>query len=259
MENNNPVEGWYEVNGVRKEFSFEYKSDPSKQQDSANLLELMDNPMQLLRQGGAYGIQGAKKFLPVIGLFILANLIVCIYMLVQLLSGTYIPEKLLFGVLVVIVGIGFTAFAGYKVYRFMIIDTLRVIYQHSEGLFRKICSIIVDKADDVMKGKLDFSNPNVQQAINLTSLMQQYYSKMPKLLQRRFIKLLERIPMVKMMQPIGADIISGNKPRASALLYDNVNAFIMNSIFAANNFKWVYRLLLLNLLIQMLIIQFKIA
>jgi hypothetical protein len=259
MENNNSPEGWYEVNGIRKEFSFEYGSGPLKREESASLLDLMNNPLQLLRQGGTFGIQGAKKFLPVLLLFIVANLLVCIYMLVQLLSGTFISEKLLFAVLVVFVGIIFTAFAGYKVYRFMIIDALRVIYQHSEGFFRKICNIAVDKADDVMQGKLDFSNPNVQQAINLTGLMHQYYRKMPKLLQRRFVRLLERIPMARMMQPIGADIINGNKPRASALLYDNVNAFIMDSVFAANNFKWVYGLLLLNMLIQMLIIQFKIA
>jgi len=222
------------------------------------LVSLLEHPWKLISQGRQFGLTTVKKFLPLMALFVFTNLILWISAIYFMLVTEFTISKLLFIILILLIGIGFTVYAGYRAYKMMILDALRVIYQNSETLFRKISSQIINKADELIKGRFEVNEQQLKQALDIGQLLQTYYQKAPRLLQKVFQRLLNKIPFAEMVQGLKTDLIQGNKEKASETLYVQIDQFVMTSIFGNNTFKWIYGVLALNIILQLLCIELKI-
>lgn len=215
--------------------------------ENERLLDMMSSPMRLLSEGASMGVKGMGRLALIVSLFGAVNIVLLIYSLFSLFSDGFESRDLLYLLLLVGVAVGCTAWAGYKAYTYVIINGLAAIYRTQGPLFRRICSIVVDKAEPILKSGTAVGNESLQNMVNVADLLQEKYHRAPKLLQRGIRFLLNRIPFSGMLMEIRETIVSGDREKAADLLYVKADAFITENIFAANTTRFVVWLLPLNI------------
>lgn len=260
MKKKYKVEGSYQINGgEEKDFEIDYNNLPENEENNSKLLTLLDHPWRLIKEGGKLGVNGVKRFFTVLFLFAISNTILFFYALKKLFATNFEFSKLGFVFIVLILGLGITIYSAYRTNQYVIIDTIRVIYENLSSLFKKISELIIDKAEGLLQGKVDLTDNQLTKALDFGNIVNSKFQKTPKFLRKGIILILNKIPFVGMLLDLKEEISQGNKQEASAQLYGKMDDFISNTIFGNNNTKWVLWLLPLNILILFLIIKFKIA
>lgn len=225
------------------------------------LLQLLDksNPWPLIREGGKLGVNGVKRFFTIVFLFSITNTLLFFYAIAQLVSNGFALGKVFFLLLVLLVGVGFTIYAAYRTYEYVVIDTMRVIYENLTSFFQKICLTIVEKAASLIKSKTNLTDDQLTKALDFGKMVNEKYKKTPKFLRKGAILLLKRIPLVSMLIALKNAITSENKLEASQKLYNKIDGFISDNILGNNHTRWVCWLLPLNIVILGLIIHFQLS
>ena len=254
------IHGSYQVNGGdEKEFEIEYNNLPENEENNNRLLQLLNHPWRLIKEGGKLGVNGVKRFFTVLFLFAISNTILFFYAIKRLFSTDFEFSKLMFVILVFILGLAVTIYASYRAYQYVIIDTMRVIYENLSSLFHKISELIIDKTEHVFKSKGKVSDNQLQKTLDFGKMVNSRYKKTPKFLRKGIILILSKIPFAGMLIDLKEEITNGNKVEASSKLYNKMDGFISNTIFGNNNTKWVWWLLPLNLLVLLFLIKSKIG
>lgn len=260
MEKKYTVEGTYQVNnGEEKEFSFDYTNTEENVETNNKLLEILDKPYKLILQGGKHGVKGVKRFFSVVFLFLFANICMVIYAINRIITTGFGFGKTFMLVVVFLAGIGFTIYAGYRTYQYVVIDTIRVIYENSSSLFKRISDLIISSVEKVFTGKKEVNQSDIKKALNFSKMIHQKYQKVPRFIRKGIIMVLKKVPFVSMLVNLQEDISAGNNSIASAKLYTKIDGFITGTIFGNNNTKWVLWLLPLNLFLMFLFIRWKIG
>jgi len=260
MKKKYSIEGTFQVNGSEeKRFEIEYDNLPENEENNNKLLQLLHHPWRLIKEGGKLGVKGVRRFFAVLFLFSLTNTILFFYSISRLFSTEFEFNKILFVLLVLLLGLAITIYSAYRTYQFVIIDTMRVIYENLSSFFQKISERIVDKAESKFKGQVDLTKDQVAKALDLGKMVNSRYQSAPGFLRRGILMILKRVPFAGMLMDLKDEISQGNKAEASAKLYTKMDGFITNSIFGNNHTRWVWLLWPLNILILALIIQYKIA
>ena len=148
--------------------------------------------------------------------------------------------------------------SGYKAYKFIILDTIRVIYENSEHLFLKLIGLVVHKLDELVKNKVDLNNANLKKAINSTQIVNEKFKKAPGLVKKGVVLILNRLPLAELATEFKEDIISGNKEEVAIKLHQKIDDFISDTIFGGNNTHWIFWLLPLNLITVIILTIFLI-
>jgi len=253
------AEGTYQnFKGESGEFNIDYENDPQKEADNNELLELLDHPWRLVTQGGKYGVKGVKRFFGIIFIFLFTNLALLIFGGYEIYSTEFTKNKLMFFGLLVLFGLVSTAYAGYRAYQFVILDTFRVIYENLTSFFQKISDIIIDKSEKVLIDKEDLSNTQFSRVIAFGSLLENSFSWLPNFLKRRLVGLLERVPFVGMLKELKHDVVTGDKALASQKLHGLLDNYFSN-FFSNNNTRWVLWMLPLNVIIMLFLIFWKLV
>lgn len=228
-------------------------------EDNNKLLQLLNHPWRLIKEGGKLGVNGVKRFVTVLLLFSISNTILFFYAINRLFATNFEFTKAFFVFLVLIIGLGITIFSTYKTYQYVVIDTMRVIYENLSSLFQTISETIVDKVEGLFQGKVDLSDNQLTKALDLGKMVNSNYQKTPKFLRKGIVLILEKIPFAGMLIDLKEDILKSNKIEASTKLYNKMDGFISESIFDNNNTKWVWWLLPINIIILLVLIKFKIG
>lgn len=244
---------------MNSEFEITYDNSVENEANNNKLLQLLNHPWKLIKEGGKLGVTGVKRFFTVLLLFSISNTILFFYAISRLFSVDFKFSGLFYVFLVLIIGLVLTFYATYRTYQFVIIDTMRVIYESLSSFFQKISNLIIDKAESLFNGKVNISDNQLTKAFDFGKMVNTKFQKTPKFLRKGIILILNRIPLVGMLMDLKEDISKGNKVEASTKLYNKMDSFISESIFGNNNTKWVWWLLPLNILVVFLLIKYKIG
>ena len=242
-----------------KEFQISLDNTSEKQENAQQLLSLLDSPWQLVKNGGKYGVSSVKRFFIVLFLFGVCNTLLFFYAVVRLFSSGFTFGKLLFVFLVLIIGIAVTVWASYRTYQYIVVDTIRVIYENLSSLFKKLTDLLVDKAEGVFDGNVNLSNQEFSKVIDVKETVYQTYDILPGFLKKGVVLILTKIPIVELLTELKGDITSGNKTTASSKLYNKLDGFITESIFGNNNIQWLWWLLPLNIIGVIAVVKFQIG
>ena len=260
MKKKYSLEGTYQVNGgSEKDFKIEYENLPQNEENNSKLLELLDRPWRLIKEGGKLGVKGVKRFFTILFLFAFSNTILFLYAVVRLFSTDFQFVKVFYILLVLLIGLALTIYASYRTYQYVIIDTIRVVYENLSSFFHKISELIIDRVEGLFQGKVDLTNNQLTKALDFGKLVNSKFQRTPKFLRKGIILILNKIPFVGMLMDLKEEIMKGNKIEASAKLYHKMDGFISDSIFSNNNTRWVWWLLPLNILVSFLFIKSKIG
>ncbi len=260
MNEKQTFSGTYQVgNNSEKEFEITYNNSPEKEENTAQLLKLLNSPWQLIKNGGKFGVNSVKRFFTVLFLFGACNTILFFYALATLFGSGFAFGKLAFVFLVLIIGVALTVFASYKTYQYVVIDTIRVTYENLASLFKKLTDLLVDKTEAVFDGKVNLNSQQFSKAIDIGKTVHQTYSGLPSFLRKGIVLILNKIPLVGMLTELKEDIASGNKAEASTKLYTKMDGFITETVFGNNNTKWIWWLLPLNIIGLIVLIKIKIG
>ena len=216
------------------------------------LFDMLQSPLKMIREGGKFGLKTARTlFLTVFGFGIL-NFILIIYATIRMFGGDVSTGKVLFLLLMLVVAVGLTVFAGYRAYQMALMDILGLVYRKSENQIRNLCSRIVDKGINVQ------SSSNLGKSINLKDWVNELFGRLPRVFQRLLIFVLDQVPVTAIYREVQTDIQTGNTEGAKDKFYVRVDQYIMETFFETNRTIWLLGLFIINILIQGAIIYFKI-
>jgi hypothetical protein len=209
-----------------------------------------------MREGAGVGIRNAGFLLKAILGFGILNFAIIVYAVYAMLGSDVNFSKILFILLIALVGTVFTAIAGYKAYQLVILNVLEMLYKRSSNIFLSLCHKLIDHADEIRIGNSKLLSDT--RVLDLKSWVTEKFEWVPAMFRKIFVKLLSRIPLVPMLQDMNNDLVHNNKEAAASKLYSKLDDFIMETYFGTSKIRWFGILLLINLLIQSAIIYLKV-
>lgn len=211
---------------------------------------------QLLKDGAKQGIKAVKLFALMILLFGISNLVfITIHILLYLTESEWANYNRT--IYAIAIGIVFTAVSLAFTYKYILMNTIQLCYQHLEPFFKKICTKVIDI---VILGGNKISGKDIHKSLNVGSLMIEVYGKkLPKYVQKGLMLVLEKIPFGDFLQTMHSELLNQKEDNQtlSHILYLQVDKFVSGSLFGAVTLKWIYWLLPLNIIIQILLIYIR--
>lgn len=217
------------------------------------LLNLAKSPMAMIKNAGKFGIKGGKRFLGITILFSIVNFILIVAAIITWVSAGYEMGRLWHLLIAILLGIGFTVFAGFKAYRYAISQVLYAIYLQLSPFFRKLCGKLVDKTKKKLGGGGSIDKEDVAIDMNAESLLEDDSKKASSYVKRGLNFILKRIPIVGMLIEIKDEIKLGSRDEATDALYHRLNNYVEEEIFGGLHTKWTYILLPLNIVIMVVL------
>ena len=95
----------------------------------------------------------------------------------QLFSTGFGIGKLLIVFLILILGLGVTVYAAYRTYQYIVLDTIKTIYEGLSSLFQKILGMIIEKVDSISDGRLDLNGKQLNKAMDFGKMLNTNYKK----------------------------------------------------------------------------------
>lgn len=262
MEKKYKIKGTYSTNNSdEKDFEIEYENSIENEENNSKIFQLLSSPLSLLKEGGRLGITGVKRFFTVLFLFAISNTILFFYSIIRLFSTGFEFSKVGYVFVVLILGLIVTFYAAYRTYHYVIIDTIRVIYENVSPLFRKIADLIIDRAANLLQGKrkANISEQQLMKVLDFKSMVNSKFQIVPNFIRKGIILILKKIPFIGMVIELEEEIQQGNKAEAGAKLHDKMDNFISDYVFGMNNTKWVWWLLPVNIIVLAILIKSKIG
>ena len=225
-----------------------------KNQDLNYLQE--DNSISLnniIRDVGKQSLKAAKWFVIISIVFAFMNLLYLIVAFASYFSKEASNLNLIYLIANLFIGIGITVVAFSFTYKYILIDTLSIVYKYLTPFFKKLSIIIIEK---VSSKAISFSyKEKIQNSLNIGNILLEVYGrKVPKLLQKAILYLLKKIPFSDFIFNMKSELEDKKSNNLSALLYQQIDQYIRQSIFLTNNMKWIVWLLPLNVVIQIILI-----
>lgn len=260
MKREYKIEGQYQINdGVENNFEIEYDNLPENEENNKKLVELLHYPLRLITEGGKLGVKGIKRFFLVLFLFAVTNSILFLYSIIRSVMSGFEISKLGIITLVLLIGLGFTAYSVYRVYQFVMIDAMSVIYGNLTSFFKKLSEIIVEKTSAFVQGKTEITDQKLIEALDFGKMIHSKYKNAPGILKKGILLILKRIPFTGMLSILHTDISNGRLDDASARLYSEMDGFITTNIFGNNNTRWIWWLLPINIIALLALIKINIG
>ena len=224
-----------------------------------DLIELSEKPFQAITSAGKKGVKGLGKIIGIcIGLALLNLIFFCIG-IYRLTVVEYHAIQLVYLSLSLFAGAGVVIFTAYRGYQYCLMETMKDIYQESKQLFYAVCEKIIIQCETILKGTKTIGDKNLSQAIQIKNIVEEKYKTFPSLVKKALIVLFNKLPLSHFLVPITQDIISGNRSGATDKLFQKVDEFMQESVFGMNSLRWIFSVLLVNIVAQILIVWFLIV
>lgn len=240
--------GYISSTGKEGEFDIDI---PEK---TMQVLKSVNTPIDLIKNAGKLGVKGIGSFIMTILCFIILNIIFIISLLTLFAFGNTSLYNILAGLLA---GILFVFISIKKAYAYVALNLIKTMYIKASPLFKKLCSKIVNKvADEVEKQKTP--KTFTVTPLHITAIIKNDLAALPKFLKKGLTFLLKRLPLTKFMNnDILPLLLRGNKDEAARVLYTKADNYINQNIFSRNTLRWIFWMILLNILIQLFIIMIR--
>lgn len=226
---------------------------------SQQIIDLMHKPLLLIKNSASIGIKGIRRFLTIVFLFAISNIIIAIYAIVSLMLANYSNTKLINLLLLIATGIAITAFAAYKAYQYLLINAANAIYINSHETIKNLCTTIVVKANLFFKSESFISKTNNQSLHSTKAFIDAFYEKQPVLIKKGLQRILNRVPVAQLLLDMRSEILNGKHQDSSEKMLGLMDNFLTRNVFEANNTKWVAWLLPSNILLFYLWIDLVIS
>ncbi len=226
---------------------------------STKILQLLNHPWRLLKEGGKLGLNGGKRFFTIVSLFCTSNIILFIYAISRVLSTEFKFSNILVVTLVATIGISITIYSAYRTYKYVKFQLLQLIYESSSTIFQKISEFIVEEFQNISIQTTNISNSKLSSFLKLGIFVNSKFEKSPKILRNGIILILNRIPFASMVTDLNLISTTASKEEATVKLFQRMDTFIRESIFNSNNTRWVYWFFPLNIFIVIFIIKILIG
>ncbi|HAS47656.1 MAG TPA: hypothetical protein DCS93_44675 [Microscillaceae bacterium] len=235
-----------------------YDTDEQNNQQMASdnrlrLLEQIDSPWKLIRQGSKLGIDGVKHFFGLTFLFGVVNGLLFLAAIIKLFFSTVNTISIIGLLLVALVGVGAISYTIYRVNRYIILNTIQFIYQSLEPFFLKVCGKVIDKSAKLFENNTQLDNRALAQTIDFSKLVHEEFQKLPRLIRWGITFTLELVPFMDILIELKSDVREGHRDDAVQKLFEYVDEFIQNTVFAKNNNDWVWWGLPLNMAISIIL------
>lgn len=254
-EKSNPIV--IQTNSLEKE-QFEILSQKSFNEVSQEFLDSYNSPVKFLKESGKLGLTGVGRYAGIMAIFIVLNFVLFVYSIFHLINYGFSLDQLKYIFLVLALCIGFSIFASIKAYRFALVAALKDVYPNVRPLIFKMSELIIKQADRLFKESQNVKDERVRTAIDYARIVNDYFIKLPRLLKKALIFLLNRIPLFPMLMPLKTEILQGRSKEASILLYEDINGFL-NDFFDNNNRRWIIWFLPLNLGVVIAVIMYTLS
>ncbi len=207
---------------------------------------------ELLKDGAKQGVKAIKLFALMILLFGVSNMIFFAIHMLRYLTESQ-NSNYNYTISALIVGFGFLIIAFILTYKYLLINTIEVCYSHLQPFFQKVCTKVIDL---VISGGNKLTGKDIHKSLNVGSLMIEVYGKkLPKYVQKGLMFALEKIPFGDFLQTMHSELNQKKDNRTlSYILYIQLDKFISESMFGGITLKWIYWLLPLNIIIQIILI-----
>ncbi len=210
------------------------------------------NP-SLLSSGGKFGLKGAKYFGLVI---VIIGIINTLFLIISFFTFSEIPNPKYLGFILVVVALGvlFTAVSMYFTYKYLLTDGISVLYNHAAPFFRKLSTFIIDKIENIAVDKMHIKDTHIEKAFNVGNMLTEIYgNKIPGIAQKGITYLVNQIPFTDLILNIKDSIKERDQEKASISLYNEIDFYIKTSILGKNSMKWLYWMIPLNIVFQIIL------
>lgn len=211
---------------------------------------------QVIRDTGKQSLKAAKWFILITILFVFLNILFLIISLTKYSGVDKTTMNTVYLVLSILIGIGVTIVAFSNTYKYLLIDTLHIVYKYLTPFFKKLSINIIEKVS--AKSENYSSNKNIQKSFNIGNvLLEVYGKKVPGIIQKAILFLIKRIPFSDFIFNMKDELEQKNDrddKRLSEILYQQINQYIQQSVFLGNSMKWIMWLLPVNIVLQIILI-----
>lgn len=204
---------------------------------------------QILKDGGKQGVKAVLKIFAVSILFGGINLFFIIFDAIKYNESN---NSYLIIILSLLIAFGSIFFVITIIQKYIIIDTLHVIYRYLTPFFREICVRTVDK---LVQGGEILTGKDINKSLNVGALMIEVYgNKAPKFVLKVLNFIINRIPFSEFLKQMQKDLSERkNNKTLSEILYTHLENYIQ-SVFRDNSIKPVFVTLVINIILQISII-----
>ncbi len=251
-------------------FKFDFNIEINDEQEerlkkAGELFKTFSNPVSLLKDAGKHGIHGVKRVVIVLLLFVIVNIFFLIYSLEQIAVHDFSAINLFAPLLVLIVGIVFIIKAFRGAIDYLRREVIKALYTQLNFIVEKISNAIMDKVTPIIADRANtIKDKQLAPAINVAAIINENYKKMPRFLKKGLIRIISMVPIVGMVKDTYDQVMEHrealeNEDDRKKLLYNKIDGHISNKILAENNIKWIWWMLLGNIVLTFLLITLIIG
>lgn len=204
------------------------------------------------------GLKGGFKILKNVTLFALLNFALIIITFIIIINSANPLAKLLYLILIFMIGLGTCVFAGFKSYREVAMECINALHFKLAPVFKTFTSIFVQKAETVFQGQTSVNQNDLNKLIDTTDYINHKIEHMPRMLKIGMRLALIQVPFANILLDYKSEILSGNKDLAANLINNKIDDYVSSNVKAKAKNNWRLWLFISNIIIIGLIICFLI-
>ena len=221
----------------------------------SDLFDIARNPRRLILEGKKLGITGFKRLLLLI---VLVGALNFIFLLLGILVW-YINDFYTDGwqpmLAILVVGLACVAISIYLGYQFVIKKIVELIYIQLSSFFGSLCTGAAGYARNLL-GKSDkLVESELKKQLSVAGRLKEHYNNAPALIIKGVNWLVQRIPFATLIGEIRSEILDGSEAEAGDALYNRLNVYLKENVFAGKNARFFLWLIPVNVVIQLLFLK----
>lgn len=205
------------------------------------------------------GVSGGKVLFFVLLFFGTINFGLTVYALIRLFMVDFSWTNIGILVLISLLAVAFTVFACYLTHRYIILLSIRKIYDMTLEQRTKISEDIVQRIEGVFDGRTELSQAQLHQAVDWSKTVYHYYRAVPVFFQSGITHYLNRIPITNYIIDLKEDILAGEHRIAAEKFRISIDRFFDEHIIGSPTNIWTWLLLPVNIVILYSLITWGIT
>ena len=252
------IVGEHWINGEQPRtfnYLFEYESSPEIDSKNKALSRLLFQPWRMLSSGKHLGVKGLIRLLVLLSVFGILNL----YFIAEswyetLFKEDVISRNIVFASLTVLLGLVMFIVVIYLCYRFLVTEVLHVMYSNNVDFFKSFSGLIVDKAKVVIQLNSNVSDDEWMKNLDFTEELKSKSIGLNTGLRKVAVFVASRVPMMDTLNMLHSELKNDNREVVQDHLFQRMDAFLKDNVFESNSTNWVYLLLPVNLILQIILL-----
>lgn len=213
----------------------------------------------ILKLTGQIGISAGKVLIFILLVFGMTNCLLVFYALVQLAAAGFSWANMGISVLVVLLAFGFTMLACYLTYRYIMLLSIKKVYDMTLEQRTKISEDIIQRVEGSFNGRQELSQAQLRQTVDWSKTVYRFYQSVPIFFQSGITQYLNRIPITNYIIALKEDILAGNHRIAAVKLRFSIDEFFEAYIIGSPSNIWTWLLFPVNIVILYSLITWGIS